>query len=139
MLLGLLLRDPTLVEEVRRDGVRDLLEGEEVREAVSRLFARFEAGEKADLRDVLDEETRKEVRGRLSEQILRAEMPPEEARRRYPGVVLGLRIRSLRRELDRLKKEIGAAGQGKARELLDRMVSVRNELERLSEERRTRG
>jgi DNA primase len=139
MLLALLYRDPILVKEVRRDGVEDLLEGEEVREAISRLFTRIQAGEKADLRDILDEESRGGVRSRLSEQILRAEISVEEARRSYPGVVLGLRIRERRRELDRLKKEIGVSGREKARELVGRMVSVRNELERLTEERRTRG
>lgn len=139
MLLGLLFRDPTLVKEVRRDGVEELLEGEGVREAVSRLLTRIQAGEKADLRDILDEESREGVRSRLAEQILRAEMSAEEARRSYPGVVLGLRIRERRRELDRLKKEIGASGREKARELVGRMVSVRNELERLTQERRTRG
>ena len=33
MLLGLLCRDPSLIEDVRKDGVEDLLEGEVAREA----------------------------------------------------------------------------------------------------------
>lgn len=139
LLMALLFRDPGLAAEIRRDGVEELLEGNEVREVVARLCDRAEAGEEADLRDLLDEETRTGVRGRLSERILRAEIPAEEARRIYPEVVLGLRIRKARRELDRLKKEIGLAGEERARELFSRMVGVRNELERLARERGTSG
>ena len=139
LLMALLFRDPALAEEIRRDGVEDLLEGEEVREVVARLCDRIAAGEGADLRSLLDEETRAGVRGRLSERILRAEVPEEEARRVYPEVVLGLRIRKARQELNRLKKEIGLAGEEQARDLFSRMVGVRNELERLARERRTSG
>ena len=137
--MALLFRDPALAEEIRRDGVEDLLEGEEVREVVARLCDRIAAGEGADLRSLLDEETRAGVRGRLSERILRAEVPEGEARRVYPEVVLGLRIRKARQELNRLKKEIGLAGEEQARDLFSRMVGVRNELERLARERRTSG
>lgn len=139
LLLGLLFRDPTLAAEVRRDGVEDLLEGEEVREAVSRLCERIGSGEEADLRDLLDGETRDGVRNRLSGRLLREDLSGEEPRRSYPEVVSGLRIRKARQELDRLKKEIGVAGEERARDLFSRMVSVRNELERLTQERRTRG
>lgn len=139
LLVALLFRDPALAEQIRRDGVEDLLEGEEVRDVVARLCDRIAAGEEADLRDLLDEETRDGARGRLSERILRAEIPAGEARRVYPEVVLGLRIRKARRELDRLKKEIGLAGEEQARDLFSRMVGVRNELERLARERRTSG
>lgn len=139
LLMALLLRDPALAKEVRRDGVEDLLEGEEVREVVSSLCDRIAAGKKADLHDLLDEEMRTGVRGRLSERILRAEVPAGEPRRVYPEVVLGLRIRKARRELDRLKKEVGLAGEEQARVLFARMVDLRNELERLAGERRTSG
>lgn len=139
LLMSLLFRDPALAEEIRRDGVEDLLEGEEVRDVVARLCDRITAGEEADLRGLLDEETRSGVRGRLSERILRAEIPAGEVRRVYPEVVLGLRIRKARREFDRLKKEIGLAGEEQARDLFSRMVGVRNELERLARERRSSG
>ena len=139
LLVALLYRDPSLAAEVRRDGIEDLLEGDEVREVVARLCDRVAAGEEADLRDLLDEETRIGARGRLSERILRAEIPAGEARRVYAEVALGLRIRKARRELDRLKKEIGLTGESQARDLFSRMVEVRNELERLARERRTSG
>jgi len=139
LLVALLDREPALAEEIRRDGVEELLEGDEVREVVGRLCGLLAAGEDADLRDLLDGETRTGVRGRLSERILRAEIPPGEVRRVYAEVVLGLRIRKARREFDRLKKEIGLAGEEQARGLFSRMVDLRNELERLNRERRTGG
>jgi len=139
LLVALLDRDPALAEEIRRDGIEELLEGDEVREVVARLCDRIAAGEDADLRDLLDAETRTGVRGRLSERILRAEIPPGEIRRVYSEIVLRLRIRAARREFDRLKKEVGLAGEEQARTLFPRMVELRNELERLNRERRTSG
>ena len=106
---------------------------------MSRLCEKIGSGEEADLRDLLDGETREGVRNRLSGRLLREDLFGQEPRRTYPEVVSGLRIRKARQELDRLKKEIGVAGEERARDLFSRMVSVRNELERLTQERRTRG
>ena len=138
MLLGLLSRDPSLIEDVRRDGVEGLLEGEVAREVVERLCRVSAAGGRPDLLSVLGEADGKEVRSHLSEQMLRADLPPEEARRIYPEVVLGLKIRKVRRELARLRNEIGAAQGEPAHALFTRMVDARNELEALERQRRTR-
>ncbi len=135
LLIGLLSRDPSLVEDIRRDGVESLLEGEAAREAVARLAA---SADGPDLLSVLNEAVGEDVRRRLSEQIFRADMPPGEARRIYPEVVLGLRIRKARRELARLRAEIGSSPEETAGALFSRMMDVRNEVERLEQQRRTR-
>ncbi len=138
MLLGLLVRDPSLVDDVRRDGVEDLLEGEAVREAVARLCRLSTTDDRADLLAILHEAEAEKVGRHLSEHILRAEGPPEEARRIYPEVVLGLRIRKTRRDLARLRDEINAAPGETARELFEKMLDVRKELETLERQRRSR-
>lgn len=138
MLLGLLSRDPSLIEDVRQDGVEGLLEGEAAREVVGRLSGVSASGGSPDLLSVLGETDGKEVRGHLSEQMLRADLPAGEARRIYPEVVLGLRIRKARRELARLRDEIQAAQGKPADALFTRMVDVRNELEALERQRRSR-
>ncbi len=139
MLLLLLSRDPSLVEDIRRDGVDALLEGEAAREAVERISRRWASQGEADLRAVLDETVGEEVRRRLSELMLREDLPPGEARRIYPEVALALRIRRARSELGRLRAEIGSsAGEREQQALFSRMVDVRNELERLTEQRRSR-
>ena len=139
LLLVLLSRDPSLAEDIGRDGVDALLEGEAAREAVERLSRRKESEEDADLRAVLDEVVGEEVRRRLSEQMLREDLPPGEARRIYPDVVLALRIRKARGELGRLRAEIASsAGETAQQALFARMVEVRNELEKLEQQRRSR-
>ena len=67
------------------------------------------------------------VRRHLSEQILRADGPPGEARRLYPEVALGLRIRKARDELARLRGEIDAAQGETAQGLFTKMLDVRKE------------
>ena len=138
LLLGLLSRDPSLIQDIRRDGVEGLLEGEAAREAVERMGRLAAADDRPDLLSVLNEAVGEEVRQRLSEQILRADMPAGEARRIYPEVVLGLRIRKARHELARLRAEIDSSPEKTAEALFARMVDVRNELEELERQRRTR-
>ncbi len=138
LLLGLLARDPSLIESVARDGVTDLVEGDDVRDAIALLSARRGADEGTDLRSLLDGALPEGLRKRVSELLLRAEMSAEEARRSYPEAVIALRIRKARREMSRLRGEIASAGAA-AGDLFTEMVAVRQELERLERERRTRG
>ena len=138
LLLGLLSRDPSLIQDIRRDGVEGLLEGEAAREAVERMGRLAAVDDRPDLLSVLNEAVGEQVRQRLSEQILRADMPAGEARRIYPEVVLGLRIRKARHELARLRAEIDSSPEKTAEALFARMVDVRNELEKLEQKRRTR-
>jgi DNA primase len=138
MLLGLLSRDPSLVEEIRRDGVEELLEGEAAREAVAILCRISASDDGPDLLSVLHEAAGEEVRRRLSEQMILTDMTPSEARRIYPEVVLGLRIRKARHELARLRAEIDSSPGETAQALFARMLDVRNDLEKLEQKRRTR-
>ncbi len=138
LLLGLLARDPTLIESVARDGVPDLVEGSDVRDAIALLAGRREADAGADLGSLLDDAVPEGLRKRVSSALLRAEMSAEEARRIYPEAVLALRIRSMRREESRLNAAIGRARAEEQPELLSRQMAVRRERERLEQERRTR-
>lgn len=139
LLLSLLSRDPSLIEDVRRDGVLGLIEGEEVREAVGLLSRRSEAGAAVDLDGLLDEEISDAARRRISEEILRSETSAGEARRIYPDVVLGLRIRKVEGEIARLgesfKGALGAGDRGRAQEALAAQIAAKNEKERLEKER----
>ncbi|MGE5190793.1 MAG: DNA primase [Gemmatimonadota bacterium] len=139
LLLGLLARDPSLVESVARDGVADLVEGAELREAIALLSGRKAEGASVDPPSLLDEALPEGLRKRISELLLRAEMPGEEARRIYPDAVIALRIRAMRREESRIKAAIGEARAEEQAELLSRQMAVRRERERLEQERRTRG
>ncbi len=138
LLLGLLSRDPSLVEDIRRDRVEDLLEGEAAREVVARLCRLPALDEGPDLLALLNDESGEDARRRISEQILRADMSPEQARRIYPKVVVGLQIRKKQREEARLLAEIAStkdtAEQGR---LFEELKAVRNERERLVQERIT--
>lgn len=138
MLLGLLSRDPSLIEDIRQDGVEDLLEGEAVREVVARLCRLSPSDDRPDLLSILNEMDGEKVRGHLSEEILRADGSPGEARRIYPEVVLGMRIRKARHELARLRDEINATRGETAQELFTKMLDVRKELETLERQRRSR-
>lgn len=142
LLLCLLSRDPSLIEDVRRDGVLGLIEGEEVREAVGLLSRRSEAGGVPELHGLLDGEISDGARKRISEEIFRAEMSAGEARRIYPDVVLGLKIRKAEREIARLGEESKAAlGAGDPRRAHERFLEqkyAKIEKERLERERRTR-
>ena len=138
MLLGLLSRDPSLIEDIRRDGVEGLLEGEAARDVVGRLARLSPSNEGTDILTLLGGAEGEETRRVLSEQMLRADASPGEARRVYPEVVLGLRIRKARNELGRLRDEIRAAEGESAQALFQRMLAVRNELESLERQRRSR-
>jgi DNA primase len=139
LLLYLLSRDPSLVGDVRRDGVMDWVEGEEVREAVGLLARRAEAGAAADLNAILDADISDSARRRITEEIFRAEMSAGDARRIYPDVVLGLKIRKLDREISRLGEESRAAQVAgdlrRAQEMLAAQIAAKNEKERLERER----
>ncbi|MEK6779024.1 MAG: DNA primase [Candidatus Deferrimicrobiota bacterium] len=142
MLLRLLYRDASLIGDVCRDGVLDYLEGEEIREVVARLSRRAGKGDEADLNAVLDEEISAGARKRLSEEIFRAEMSAVDARRIYPDVVLGLRIRKLDREIARLgeahKAAVAAGDAELSQERFTAQKTARIEKERLMRERRMR-
>jgi DNA primase len=138
MLLGLLSRDPSLIEDIRQDGVERLLEGGAARDVVARLGRLSPSDEGSDILSILNEAAGEEARRILSEQMLRVDASPEEARRIYPEVVLGLRIRKARGELVRLRDEIHAAKGDAAQALFTRMLDVRNELEELEKQRRSR-
>ncbi len=141
LLLRLLASDPSLVADVIRDGVRDLVGSPEIREAIDRLRGRGADGRPADLSALLEEEIPEALRSRLAGEILRAEMPAEEARRAYPEVLLSLRKRTIRRELARLKAEMAAAAGKPEREqaLFAEMVARSRELSNLEQLRRSRG
>jgi DNA primase len=139
LLLGLLSRDPSLIQDIRRDGVEGLLEGKAAREAVERMGRLAAGDDRPDLLSVLNEAVGEEVRQRLSEQILRADMPAGEARRIYPEVVLGLRIRKKQREEARLLADIASTKDTEEQgRLFEQLKAVRNERERLEQKRRTR-
>ncbi|MCL5884396.1 MAG: DNA primase [Deltaproteobacteria bacterium] len=139
LLLRALARDPSLLEEVRRDGVAELLEEGPVREALLALAKRAETGGPAGLSDLLDEPLPDGVRQRVAGELARADLSREEARRIYPGVLLGLRIRRAERESARLGEEyrrlLGGGDAGRARELLAALEAARLEKERLERER----
>lgn len=78
----------------------------------------------------------------LSEEIFRAEMSTMEARRIYPDVVLGLRIRKLDREIARLgeahKAAVAEGDPERSQEMFTAQKAARIEKERLMRERRMR-
>lgn len=137
LLPGIFLCDPALAARAVRDGVPELVAGEDIREVIALLAAASPEGPAADPRDVIDSGLSDEARKRISGRLLRAEVPPGEAGRIYPEVVLGLRLRKARKELFRLRDEIKAAGGGEGGgALFARMVAVRHEIDRLEQERK---
>jgi hypothetical protein len=138
LLLQLLAVAPDLAGTVRRDGVEALLTGEDARDAVEYLAARAEGGGAVDAGSLFDGELPEGARKRLSAELVRAETPPEEARRRYPAVVLSLRIAKARREVRELQEKVKAASGEAAEELFARFLAAKKGLERLLSERRSR-
>ena len=142
LLLCLLSKDPTLIRDISRDGVSELVEGEEIREILALFSRRAGEGEETALEEVLDGEISAEARKRLSEEIFRAEMTAGDARRIYPDVALGLRIRKMDSEIARLgEASRAAAGAGDhpvAQEMFTAQKAAKIEKERLERERRTR-
>jgi len=136
-LLRLLAVDPSLAVAARRDGVGELLSGEDAREAVAYL-AELAARSPGETEIPLGEDLPDGVRRLLSAELVMADVPPEEARRRYPGAVLSLRIRRARREVGELQGKVKGASGEEASLLFDRVVAAKRELERLESERRSR-
>jgi len=136
-LLRLLAVDPSLAVAARRDGVGDLLSGGEAREALEHLA---ELAERApgEAGFPLGEDLPDGVRKLLSAEIVLADVTPEEARSRYPGAVLSLRIRRAREETDVLQEKVKGASGEEASLLFERVVAAKRELERLEAERRSR-
>lgn len=143
LLLRLLAVDPTLIGEAGRDGIADLLEGEEAREVVAALSRRAAEGEVADPASVLDGEISAGARNFLSGEIFRAESTAQDARRLYPDVVSGLRRRSLEREIARLgeahKAAVAAGDERKAHDFLQEQIEAKRRKERLERERNDAG
>jgi hypothetical protein len=136
-LLRLLAVDPSLAVAARRDGVGELLSGEDAREAVAHLadLAERTPGETG---FPLGEDLPDGARKLLSAELVLADVSPEEARRRYPGAVLSLRIRRAREETEELQEKVKGASGEEASLLFDRVVAAKRELERLESERRSR-
>jgi len=138
-LLQLLAACPSLAREVRRDGIDVLLQGEGARETVAALASFADRAPSEDAAALLAGAVPDAVRCRLSAEIVRADLSPEDARRRYPGVALGLRIRGAQREIDRLQAEIRSApGEEERASLFSRVLDAKKEKERLESERRSR-
>jgi DNA primase len=139
VLVQLLAVDPVLAAQARRDGVLDLLEGEDARETVAYLeesAARGPAGGGAPL---LSEDLPASVRRCLSAELVRADFPADEARRLYRDAVLSLRIRGAQREIGELQERMAEAkGEEEKAPLFDRLLSAKQRMERLESERRSR-
>ena len=142
LLLCLLSKDPSLIRDIVRDGVPEIVEGEEVREVLALFARRAEEGGGSVLDELLDDDISEAARKRLSEEIVRAEMPAGDARRIYPDVALGLKIRKMEREIARLREAgraaTGAGDHSLAQEMFTAQKAAKLEKERLERERRTR-
>jgi DNA primase len=143
LLLELLCRDPSLVLDVVRDGLAERIEGKTLREIVALLHARAGGAGAPEIADLLDAAGNEEIRGLLSEGILRGASTPGDPRALYADVSRRLRIRALDRDVARLaeaSKEAGRAGLAqKAQELFAAQVAAKNEKERLERERNDAG
>jgi DNA primase len=138
-LLQLLAACPALAHDARRDGVGALLAGEDAQEALARLVSLADRGPAEDAAVLLAEALPDGVRNRLSAEIVRTDISAAEARNRYPGAVLALRIRSLQREIDGLQERIKAAqADEESAALFARVLAAKKEKERLESERRSR-
>jgi DNA primase len=138
-LLQLLAACPDLALDARRDRVDSLMAGEDAREAVTRLATLADRGPAEDADVLLSEGLSDGVRKRLSAEIVRTDISPEEARKRYPGAVLALRIRGLQREIEELQERIKAEPADEvSAALFARVLAAKKEKERLESERRSR-
>ncbi len=136
LMLQLFAVDPGLVPEARRDGVLELLEGEDAREAVAYLEESAGRGPAGAGASLLSEELPDTVRKRLSAELVRADFPAEEARRMYPGAVLALRIRGAQREIEELQAKMREATEEEEKSLLvGRLISAKRRKERMEKER----
>ena len=137
-LLQLLAVEPSLAADALRDGVAELLEEEDAREAVAYLSSASERGGPGGGGVSLGEDVPEGVRKLLSAALVLADIPPEEARRRYPGAVLALKIRRARREVERRQEMVRGAEGEEAQRRFALVVAAKRELERLEAERRSR-
>jgi DNA primase len=138
LLLQLLAAAPDLAAAARRDGVESLLTDPDAREAVAYLSGLAGGGAAPDAGSLLGEGVPEGARKRLSAGIVLADVSPEEARRRYPEVLLSLRTAKARREVEELQGKVKDASGAAAAELFARVLAAKKELERLLVSRRSR-
>ena len=138
-LFQLLVADPSLAGQARRDRVGDLLSGEVAREALGHLADLSERGTPEETGFPFGEGTGDEVRKLLSAVLVLSDVSPGEAHRRYPEAVLALRIRKVRGEIEELQEKLKESEAREAGLYFDRVVAAKRELERLESERRSRG
>jgi len=138
-LLQLLAADPSLAPGAIEEGIDALLSDADAREALARLAALADRDPSGDAGSLLAEPLPDAVRNRLSAEIIRADFPAGEARKRYPGVVLSLRIRKQQREIETLQERMKAARSEEEKvSLLALVLAAKKEKERLESERRSR-
>jgi len=138
-LLQLLASDPSLAPKAVEEGVEALLTGGDAREALSLLVAFAGRNPTGDAAALLSEPLPDAVRKRLSAEVVRADFPAGEAKKRFPGVVLSLRIRKQQREIVALQERMKSAGSEEEKvSLLASVVAAKKEKERLESERRSR-
>ncbi|GAB4228021.1 MAG: DNA primase [Deltaproteobacteria bacterium] len=137
-LLQLMAVEPSLAVDALRDGVVELLQGEDAREAVGYLSSVAGRVGPSGTGIPFDEDVPEGVRKLLSAELVLADLPPEEARRRYPGAVLALRIRRARREVEEKQEMVRGAEGEEAQRRFALVVAAKRELERLEAERRSR-
>jgi hypothetical protein len=138
-LLQLLAADPSLAPGALEEGVEALLSDADAREALARLAELAARDPSGDAGSLLAEPLPDAVRNRLSAEIVRADFPAGEARKRYPGVVLSLRIRKQQREIETLQERMKAARSEEEKvSLLALVLAAKKEKERLESERRSR-
>jgi DNA primase len=138
LLLQLLVAAPDLAAVARQDGVEQLLTEPDAREAVAYLCGRAVSGGTADPDALLGEGLPDGARKRLSAGVVLADVSPEEARRRYPEMLLSLRTAKARREVEELQGKVKEASGEAAEELFARVLAAKKELERLLWSRRSR-
>jgi len=105
---------------------------------VAYLCGRAAGGGAADPDALLVEGLPDGARRRLSAGVVLADVSPEEARRRYPEMLLSLRTAKARREVEELQGKVKEASGEAAEELFARVLAAKKELERLLWSRRSR-
>jgi hypothetical protein len=79
------------------------------------------------------------VRNRLTAEMVRSEYSAGEARKKYPAVVLALRIRAAQREIESIQEQMKSErAEERKVALFARVLAVKKEKERLESERRSR-
>lgn len=136
LLLRAVIRDPSLLEDVRKDGVIGLLVEGPVRELLGLMMEK--AGAAREPAALLDEPLPDVLRRRLAAELARGGITPQKAREIYPGVVRVLRRRRAEREAARLGEESRRAresgDEARAVRLLEEQRAALRERERLAEQ-----